>query len=424
MTWKLSTLSPLAFAAALAGCVTHESAPPATGPDSSRNPELLQPDLYPKGAASEPQVRYGRYTLVNTAPETEQRDLMAQIIDVNIPANMKPTVRDAMQYVVNRSGYSLCGPDQGHVNILFTRPLPAAQYKLGPMSLRNTLQVLAGPAWQVKVDEVMRSVCFVLRPGYQLPEGQRYAAAPAPVSKPITAPASTAAVTVATVPAARPLETHPTPAAKVVAPSASVPNTSTPAAVKPLPAGAALTSAPVQTPGVTVPVRQSPTVPQAQGTSLAAAAPVATPSPATTAAPSHQVPKPAVAVAARTTTVAPPPSVAASAPAKTLASAPAAYSLPSVRLTEPASVIAQTWDAPVGSTLRRSVEAWAKRAGWQVVWTADDLDYPIEAALHFKGTFAEAIAQVFPLYDGAPRSFIVDGSSSQRIVHVSERKKS
>ena len=423
MIWKLSTLSPLALAAVLAGCVAHESAPPATGPDSSRNPELLQPDLYPKGAASEPQVRYGRYTLVNTAPETEQRDLMAQIIDVNIPANMKPTVRDAMQYVVNRSGYSLCGPDQGHVNILFTRPLPAAQYKLGPMSLRNTLQVLAGPAWQVKVDEVMRSVCFVLRPGYQLPEGQRYAAAPAAVSKPITSPASTAAVTVATVPATKPLETHLTPV-KVVAQSASVPNTSTPAAVKPLPTGAALTSAPVQTPGGTLPVQQSPTVPQAQGTSLAAAAPVATPSPAKTAAPSHQVPKPAVAVAARPTTVSPAPSVTAPAPAKTAAPAPAAYSLPSVRLTEPASVIAQTWDAPVGSTLRRSVEAWAKRAGWQVVWTADDLDYPIEAALHFKGTFAEAIAQVFPLYDGAPRSFIVDGSSSQRIVHVSERKKS
>lgn len=60
------------------------------------------------------------------APETEQRDLMAQIIDVIIPADMKPTVRDAMQYVFNRSGYSLCGPDQGHINILFTRPLPTA----------------------------------------------------------------------------------------------------------------------------------------------------------------------------------------------------------------------------------------------------------------------------------------------------------
>lgn len=138
------------------------------------------------------------------------------------------------------------------------------------MSLRNTLQVLAGPARQVKVDKVMRLVCFVVRPGYQLPEGQRYAAAPAAVSRPITSPASTAAVTVATVPATKPLDTHLKPA-KVVAPSASVPNTSTPAAVKTLPAGAALTSAPVQTPGMTVPVRQSPTVPQAQGTSLVAA---------------------------------------------------------------------------------------------------------------------------------------------------------
>lgn len=144
MTSKLSTLSPLALAAALAGCVVHESAPPATGPDSSRNPELLQPDLYPKGAVSEPQVRYGRYTLVNTAPETEQRDLIAQIIDVNIPADMKPTIRDAMQYVVNHSGYSLCGPDQGHVNILFNRPLPAAQYKLGA---NEPAQHPAGAGW-------------------------------------------------------------------------------------------------------------------------------------------------------------------------------------------------------------------------------------------------------------------------------------
>ncbi len=69
---------------------------------------------------------------------------MAQIIDVNIPANMHPNFRDAMQYVLDRSGYSLCSPDTNHVNILYTRPLPAAQYKLGPMTLRNTLQVLAG----------------------------------------------------------------------------------------------------------------------------------------------------------------------------------------------------------------------------------------------------------------------------------------
>lgn len=398
MIWKLNTLAPLAFAVALAGCAQQEPAPSAPGPDSSRNPELLQPDLYPKGAVSEPQVRYGRYTLVNTAPEIEQRDLMAQIIDVNIPANMKPTVRDAMQYVVNRSGYSLCGPEQGHVNILFTRPLPAAQYKLGPMSLRNTLQVLAGPAWQVKVDEVVRSVCFVLRPGYQLPEGQRYAAAPAATpstapSKP--APATSPAVTVASVPPAKPLDTHTEPAKPVT-------NVATTPAVKPVPAGAALTSAPVNAPGEALSVRQSPNASSAKGTPAKPAAP---------------------APAAKPTNVA--IITPAAKPLTTAVSTPsAAYPLPSVRLTEPASAMPQTWDAPIGSTLRQSVEAWAKRAGWQVVWEPDDLDYPIEAALHFRGNFAEAVAQVFPLYDGARRSFIVDGNSSQRIVHVSERKKS
>ncbi|WP_422774992.1 type 4b pilus protein PilO2, partial [Pseudomonas aeruginosa] len=89
-------------------------------------------------------MRYGRYTLVSTQPDAGQRDLMAQIIDVTIPSSMNPSVKDAMQYVMSRSGYSLCPAEAGHVNILYTRPLPAAQYKLGPMTLRNTLQVIQG----------------------------------------------------------------------------------------------------------------------------------------------------------------------------------------------------------------------------------------------------------------------------------------
>ena len=132
-------------------------------------------------------VRYGRYTLVSTQPDAGQRDLMAQIIDVTIPSSMNPSVKEAMQYVMSRSGYSLCPADAGHVNILYTRPLPAAQYKLGPMTLRNTLQVLSGPAWQVKVDEVARQVCFVLRPGYQLPPAPR----PKPVQQLYAKPAAT-----------------------------------------------------------------------------------------------------------------------------------------------------------------------------------------------------------------------------------------
>ncbi|MFO6368809.1 PilL N-terminal domain-containing protein, partial [Pseudomonas aeruginosa] len=176
MTRQLTTLT---LCLLLASCTTHKAEPARPAFDSSRNPDLLSPDLYPNGVQpeKEPVVRYGRYTLVSTQPDAGQRDLMAQIIDVTIPSSMNPSVKDAMQYVMSRSGYSLCPADAGHVNILYTRPLPAAQYKLGPMTLRNTLQVLSGPAWQVKVDEVARQVCFVLRPGYQLP--------PAPRPKPV-----------------------------------------------------------------------------------------------------------------------------------------------------------------------------------------------------------------------------------------------
>lgn len=114
------------------------------------------------GVASErhqAERRYGRYALVSTTPTTEQQDLLAQIIEVTIPSNLSPSVQDALLHVLQRSGYSLC-PSNPSFQVLFTRPLPAAHYRLGPITLRNALQVLAGPAWPLTVDEVSRSVCF------------------------------------------------------------------------------------------------------------------------------------------------------------------------------------------------------------------------------------------------------------------------
>ena len=104
-------------------------------------------------------LRYGRYTLVSTEPTPEQRDLLTQIIDVSIPSSLSPSVQEALHYVLLRSGYSLC-PVSPSVEVLFTRPLPAAHYQLGPIPLRRALQVLAGPAWQLTTDKVSRSVCF------------------------------------------------------------------------------------------------------------------------------------------------------------------------------------------------------------------------------------------------------------------------
>lgn len=91
----------------------------------------------------------------------------------------------------------------------------------------------------------------------------------------------------------------------------------------------------------------------------------------------------------------------------------------------PPRPLPQVWTAETGSTLRQSVEAWAKKASpsWTVIWSQDDLDYPIEAQLRFEGSFQDAIKELFPLYDNAPRSFVVDGSDAQRVLHVDERKK-
>lgn len=379
MIRHVTTLSLLAF---IASCTTQTAQTIKPAYDSSRNPDMLTPDLYPGGAVAEkePVVRYGRYTLVSTLPDSGQRDLMAQIIDISIPANMHPNVRDAMQYVVDRSGYSLCSADTGHVNILYTRPLPAAQYKLGPMTLRNTLQVLAGPAWQVKVDEVNRQVCYVLRPGYQLPTpaspaGKLYAdKSQVSASTNSAAPASTQGVVVAAIPASAPI------------------STSTSAVAAPLPATTVLP--------LVAPAKDGPI-------------PVVTPTAAA---------KPSIATTSSASSV--PNQLATSKPAKAVTTTAVAAPANEVKPTPSPRPLPQVWTAEVGSTLRDSVEEWAKKARWRVIWAQEDLNYPIEAPLHFEGSFQEAIKQLFPLYDNAPRSFVVDGSEgSQSILYVAERKK-
>lgn len=78
------------------------------------------------------------------------------------------------------------------------------------------------------------------------------------------------------------------------------------------------------------------------------------------------------------------------------------------------------WEAQVGESLRKAITRWCQRAHYTLDWRAEDLDYPIEAPLHFTGSFEEAVTGVFKLYDQAPRSFIVDGRIAQSRLIVSE----
>lgn len=106
-----------------------------------------------------PVVRYGRYTLVDLKPQTAQEDLLQQVVDISIPGTMSATVGDGMRYLLLRSGYRLCDAP-GDASTLYALPLPAAHLHLGPAFVRDALQTLAGSAWHLQVDDVVRQVCF------------------------------------------------------------------------------------------------------------------------------------------------------------------------------------------------------------------------------------------------------------------------
>ncbi|MCX9023628.1 PFGI-1 class ICE element type IV pilus protein PilL2 [Citrobacter portucalensis] len=106
-------------------------------------------------------VRYDRYLLINTRPDEAQRNPLHQIVNINLPLNLKLTVGDAFTWLLKQSGYSLC-VDDNPTQFLAGKPLPLSQYRLGPTRLEETLKTLAGPGWLMQTDVLNRKVCFHL----------------------------------------------------------------------------------------------------------------------------------------------------------------------------------------------------------------------------------------------------------------------
>ena len=143
----------LLWSALAGGCAT-TTTPAAPDPieDVSATPEASAPEFIPV-------VRYGRYTLVELTPTAAQRDLLLQTIDVSMPEDARATVGDGLRHVLKRSGYQLCETPRA-VTELYALPLPAAHLHLGPMTLRDALLTLAGPAWELHANDRARQICF------------------------------------------------------------------------------------------------------------------------------------------------------------------------------------------------------------------------------------------------------------------------
>ncbi|HGM4497883.1 TPA: PilL N-terminal domain-containing protein [Pseudomonas aeruginosa] len=149
----LIRLPGLLLAAMASGCATTNAVSPASASETV--------DIASEAVAEfVPVTRYGRYTLVELARTAAQHDLLLQVVDVEVPGTLGATVGDALRHLVLRSGYRLC--DEQSADLL-ALPLPAAHYRLGPVLLRDALLTLAGPAWDLQVDDGERKVCFIRR---------------------------------------------------------------------------------------------------------------------------------------------------------------------------------------------------------------------------------------------------------------------
>jgi conjugative transfer region protein (TIGR03748 family) len=139
-----------AFAFALGGCVTV----PETSPPAAVATELVTASPEPTWVE-----RQSRYTMMELTPELSQQDLLLQTVDVRPPNALSLTVGDALRYVLRHSGYQLC-EHRPMAQALFTLPLPAVHFQLGPMVLRSALLTLAGPGWVLQVNDLDRQLCF------------------------------------------------------------------------------------------------------------------------------------------------------------------------------------------------------------------------------------------------------------------------
>ncbi|EBY1098941.1 TcpQ domain-containing protein [Salmonella enterica subsp. enterica serovar Thompson] len=388
----------------IAGCAQQTST--STARDSAFAQSLRPPafsDIYQRS----PEVtRSGRYTLVSVKSADAQREPLNQLIDITMPGQLVNSVGDGFRYLLFQSGYSLCGRYGADFAELLKRPLPAVQRKIGPMRLSEALQVVAGPAWRMSVDEVNREVCFVLRDAW-------LAQAKTPVSTTPVATVSDTPGVYASVETSRNPYTGVLPgkkAAPVVAGQllASKKETGQKPVSQSLPVPALQPPA-TSVKSVGAPVSATAPVPRNPftGENLTGTTMPASPSPVGV--------KPDVSTPAPSTATPVKPATATAAVAKPLTGTPV-----TVVTSGP------EWKAVAGSTLKESLTDWAGKADcasgghWVVIWQTST-DYRIDAPLVFKGNFESALVQVFDLYKKADKPLFAEASRLQCLVSVTDK---
>lgn len=109
------------------------------------------------------EVQVGRYSTLPAMPTVAQADLLATTVSVSFPARII-TVGEAVQYLLQRSGYRLADGDvmAPETTDMLTLPLPAVHRHLGPITLTQAMETLVGPAFRLIHDPAHRLISFEL----------------------------------------------------------------------------------------------------------------------------------------------------------------------------------------------------------------------------------------------------------------------
>lgn len=132
-----------------------------------RQERVITPDIYQYTPEAPEVVRYDRYLLVGSSPQEGQKYLLEQLVNVKISLKKKEkgkTIRQGLETTLANTGFTLCHTNQSEVSTLFSLPLPKIHYSFGAMKLREALQMIAGPAYDLTVNDISRTVCFKPRP--------------------------------------------------------------------------------------------------------------------------------------------------------------------------------------------------------------------------------------------------------------------
>jgi len=113
-------------------------------------------------------IQTDRYSAVEAEPTVSQISPLQTIVTIKYPRQIN-TVGQAITYTLKRSGYRLASQQAQDpmMAILMHLPLPAVHRYLGPMTVKQVLNVLSGEVFVLVIDPVHRYVSFDVIPHYR-----------------------------------------------------------------------------------------------------------------------------------------------------------------------------------------------------------------------------------------------------------------